>query len=158
MHIKLWLVLILAGAAWGQPSNGYFFIAPGGFSCCGGTEGTVHVGGGGEYVFGKGIGAGAEAGALAAFQAFQASAIGIVSANGYYHFRHERDLRLDPFVTGGYSIGFRDDHINMGNYGGGVNFWFLSHLGFRAEFRDHVNTNIDETLHYWGFRFGLVFH
>src|SRR5689334_21428333 len=49
-----------------QTSNGYVFVAPGGVTCCGYTSMTLQFGVGGEVVLGKGIGVGAELGALGA--------------------------------------------------------------------------------------------
>jgi len=135
-----------------QSSNGYVFVAPGGVTCCGSTTTTLHIGGGGEGIIGKGFGVGAEIGALGPTQ-YLAESIGAFSANGYYHFIHAKDRKLDPFVTGGYTLLFRGGTANAGNFGGGVNYWFSRHFGIRAEFRDHVYSSD----HYWGFRFGVTF-
>src|SRR5512135_1569129 len=58
------LATILAAGAAAQPSNGYVFVAPGGYACCSGNSPTLHFGVGGEYVIGKGFGAGAEIGGV----------------------------------------------------------------------------------------------
>ena len=159
-HLFSLLVLtgITLGAAHGQSSNGYFFAAPGGATCCGSTLTTVQLGGGGEFAFGKGVGAGAELSALDVRQSLFALGgntwTGVFSPNGYYHFVHDRSGRFDPFVTAGYTLLFRSGTANLFNFGGGAMFWFSDHLGVRLEFRDHLGGN--PTVNYWGFRFGIA--
>ncbi len=158
-------ILLLMGALpatlLAQSSNGYVFFAPGGASCCGNTSMTVHFGGGGEAVLWKGIGAGAELGALAFRQDFTDSLVGLLSLNGYYHFVHEKNRKADPFVTAGYSLMFRSGHANLFNFGGGLNYWLDRRLRLRLEFRDHVRSvgalDLGGDIHYWGVRFGLTF-
>jgi hypothetical protein len=82
--------------------------------------------------------------------------MGVFSPNGYFHFNGNKDARIDPYVTGGYTLMFRYGTQNMGNFGGGVNFWPKRHLGFKVEVRDHVYSNYD-TIHYWGVRAGVNF-
>jgi hypothetical protein len=139
-----------------QHSHGYLFIAPGGVSGGGNTEATFQIGAGGEGVFGKGIGAGVEISALGPASSWAEDVLGVASFNGYYHFIHSGS-RLDPYATGGYSLLFRSGHANLGNFGAGVNYWFIPRIGMKAEFRDHVWSPSDGTLHYWGVRFGLTF-
>ncbi len=157
-HLILAVVLFgaLAGPTEAQPSNGYLFVAPGGVSCCGATSGTLHIGAGGEAVLGLGIGLGAEIGALGDWHAFSDSAVGVFSPNAYYHFGRGRRLRADPFLTGGYTLFFRNGHLDLFNFGGGFNYWFAGPLGVRIEFRDHVHTD-GAAVHWWGIRFGLAF-
>ena len=156
-RIYMWLTLFIlfTGMAAAQPSNGYVFIAPGGVSCCGHTSMTLQFGAGGEAVLGKGVGIGAEIGAVAQPRFFSGTVVGIFSPNGYYHFSHGKNVKLDPFVTGGYTLLFRNGHANLFNFGGGVNYWFRHALGVRLELRDQVHTGA--SVHYWGFRFGLAF-
>jgi hypothetical protein len=142
--------------AMAQNSNGYVFFAPGGISCCGQTTMTLHLGAGGEAVLAKGVGFGAEIGALGTRKYYSDSVFGVLSPNGYYHFLHDKDSRLDPFVTGGYSLFFRSGHGNFANFGGGINCWFNKRLGARLELRDHINTT-NTIGHFWGVRFGLAF-
>lgn len=155
--ISLLFLAAFAGNLQAQRSNGYIFFAPGGATCCGYTGMTLHAGVGGEGILGKGIGLGAELGALGVRENFSDSVIGVFSPNGYYHFVHRKETTLDPFVTGGYTLVFRNGHANLFNFGGGVNYWFTSRLGLRMEFRDHVWSEDNANLHYWGFRFGLLF-
>ncbi|HYM12284.1 MAG TPA: hypothetical protein VEU62_16230 [Bryobacterales bacterium] len=149
------LLLALAGAAPAQHSHGYLFVAPGGVSTHGSTSGTIQIGAGGEAVFGRGIGAGAELSALGPTSRFS-DLIGVLSLNGYYHPARSAS-RLDPFVTAGYSLGFRSGHINLFNFGGGVNYWFHPKIGAKLEFRDHLHAPSGGTIHYWGVRVGLAF-
>lgn len=105
---------------------------------------------------GAGIGLGAEIGALGDREFFADSVIGVLSPNAYLHFVRGRHPRMDPFVTGGYTLIFRSGHANLFNVGGGFNYWFSGALGARIEFRDHVYSS-GGTLHYWGVRLGLAF-
>ncbi len=149
------LLACTAATAQKHQSHGYWYVAPGGASAHGITETTVHFGGGGEYAFPKGAGAGLEVGAVGATSAFRDTVIGIASANGYYHLFPGRWGRLDPFGTVGYSLLFRSGTANAVNYGGGINYWFRPGLAARVEFRDHYAP--DPGTHWWGFRFGLSF-
>lgn len=151
------LLGMFAGALPAQFSNGYVFFAPGGLTCCGHTAMTLQFGVGGEGILAKGIGVGAEVGAVGARQDFGDSVVGVFSPNGYYHFVHGKDIKFDPFVTGGYTLIFRSGHANLFNFGGGLNYWFGSKLGLRFEVRDQVHTGDGASVHYWGARFGLAF-
>ena len=147
------LTVILSAAAQAQHSHGYLFVAPGGISASGHTAMTVHLGAGGEGVLGKGIGIGAELGALGPRESFS-DLVGLFSANGYYHF--SRSGKADPFLTGGYSLLFRFEHANLANFGLGMNYWLVRRLGLKVEFRDHIRTS-GATTHYWGIRVGPAF-
>ncbi len=149
------LLVAFSAAAWGQHSHGYFFFAPGALTVRGHSGSTIHLGGGGEAILGKGIGVSAELGALGPSRAFS-QAIGAMSVNGAYHFVHERTARVDPFVTGGYSLFFREESANLFNFGGGANYWVGRRWGLKFEFRDHVQREPYFTGHYWGVRMGVV--
>jgi len=155
--LGIMLVLtILVVPAKAQSSHGYAFFAPGAASgsCC--SNMTLHFGGGAEGIIGKGIGVGAELGFLAPREDVGAG-LGVFSPNGYFHFgRKNKDKKLDPFVTGGYTLFFRSGHANLWNFGGGVNYWFASRLGLKVELRDHVWPD-NGAVHYWGVRIGLAF-
>ena len=150
------LLCLLTGMLRAQPSNGYVFFAPGGVTCCHNTSMTLQFGVGGEAVLWKGVGLGAEIGALGTRQYFSDTVMGAFSPNGYYHFKHGEDLKSDPFVTGGYTLLFRSGHANLANFGGGLTYWFHSRLGARVEIRDQLNTT-GTIGHFWGVRFGLAF-
>jgi hypothetical protein len=138
--------------------QGYVFFAPGGIFEGGYHTGTAHFGGGGEGLIYKGIGLGAEVGYLTPWRDFS-QGIGMASVNGSYHFMRNRTV--SPFVTAGYSLGFREGHINLVNFGGGVNWWMNDRIGLRLEFRDHIYSeshfNHTDRFHYLGGRIGFAF-
>jgi hypothetical protein len=149
------LMLAFCAAALAQSTNGYVFFAPGGLTSSGHTGMTIHAGGGADVILGKGLGLGAEIGALGPREDLSA-AVGMFSPNASFHFIREKGRKADPFVTGGYTLMFRSGTANLFNFGAGANYWFRDHLGLRVEFRDHVYTRY-ATLHYWGLRVGLSF-
>ena len=151
------LVGIIQAAAFAQSSSdkkawGYVFGGVGGNSG-GDNRVSFQVGGGGEALVYKGLGLGAEVGYLAPFRA-GGDGFGIFSADGSYHFKSSHS-KLVPFVTGGYSLAFRNSTSSGGNYGGGVQYWMKDHLGLRLEFRDHVFSS--DSPHFYQFRVGLSF-
>ncbi len=149
------LLVVSCSIASAQRSHGYLFIAPGGASGGGATVMTLHLGAGGDFILGKGIGIGGEIGALGPRHDYADSLFGLASVNGSYHF--PASDKIDPFVTAGYSLGFRSGTENFFNFGGGLNFWFIPRLGLRLEIRDHVAREFGQSLHFWGVRFGLAF-
>lgn len=153
--VVLLLGTFTVASAQKHQSHGYWYVAPGAASAHGISETTVHFGGGGEYAFPKGVGAGIELGALGATSDFRDSVIGVASANGYYHVLPGRLGKFDPFGTVGYSLLFRSGTANAVNFGGGMNYWFRPGLAARVEFRDHYTP--ENKVHFWGFRFGLSF-
>ncbi len=149
--IVLFLV-VLASVAQAQTSNAYLV---GGI---GGRTGTVadktigQVAVGGEWLAWKNLGAGAELGGV-----FGNDGFGTASFNGYFHFPPiNHDKKLDPFATAGYTAAIQlFDASHAFNYGFGVNYWLLPHLGVRGEFRDLIPSGGN---HYWTFRFGIALH
>jgi Outer membrane protein beta-barrel domain len=147
-----------AGTALGAEaarSNGYVFVAPGGETAGGYTNKTLHLGVGGEYVIGKGIGVGGDVGALGLTRNYASTVLFTLSPTGFYHLPI-RSERIDPYVLGGYTLFARDGQINLFHFGGGVNYWLRPRLGFKGEFRDQVYQP-DNPIHYWNFRMGLTF-
>jgi len=132
----------------------YFFAAPGGISN-GGT--TLHVGGGVDLVLWKGLGASVEGGYVGPMEAMDYG-LGIISTNAFYQFGTPKRRRITPFVTGGYTLGFRSERVNAINVGGGANYWLSDTLGLRIELRDHLPV-IDGGVrddHLWGLRIGFT--
>lgn len=137
---------------------GYTFLAPGATFYSGGPVArTFHAGVGGEGVFYKGLGVGAEIGAVGVNPG---GGFGLVSTNVSYRFGNGTfSPTVVPFVTGGYSL-----RLNKGdgwspsqhlvNFGGGVDYWFNPDLALRLEVRDHVYP--EDRTHFLGFRVGLV--
>jgi hypothetical protein len=129
-----------------------------GFGAIGSSSGdfghtTVHVGAGGEGLFYKGLGAGAEIGYLAPTRSL-GDGFGVASVNVAYHFV-KPGRKLVPFVTGGYSLLFRNGSSSGGNIGGGVQYWMKDRVALRFEFRDHIISS--DSPHFYGFRVGLAF-
>jgi hypothetical protein len=108
---------------------------------------------GGEGTFFKGLGAGAEIGAL---YSFDGGVVGQFNAGGTYHFTAGRkETKWDPFVAAGYAMLFRSGTISGFHYGGGTGYWFHPRIGLRAEFRDlRFERGRDG---YPGFRIGICF-
>lgn len=146
--------MLAAAPAFGQgKGHGYVFAAPGGVSGDGQTSAALHLGAGGEALVHRGLGVGAEIGYLANPRLLAGA--GLLSVNGSYHFASGQPAaKAVPFITGGYSLGFRSGVANLVNVGGGVNYWFKDQLGLRVEFRDHLYAS---EVHLWSFRFGLAF-
>lgn len=141
-----------AALAQGTPERkawGYVFGGAG--AATGGFSKTIFsAGGGGEGLVNGGFGLGAEVGYVA-FD--RGGGFGLFSASTSYHFN--RTSKVVPFVTGGYSAGFRSGASHGGNFGGGVHYWMKDHVGLRFEVRDHVFSS--DSPHLFQFRVGLTF-
>ncbi len=142
--------LFCASMAAQPSSNGYLVAGAGARD----SKLISEAAAGGEWVIGKGFGIGGELGAEAGHDSF-----GFFSANGYYHLAAAtHQTRIDPFVTGGYTLAFSlfGGRADAFNAGGGINFWLWRRLGLRAEFRDIVANSISSP-NFWVFRGGLAF-
>jgi hypothetical protein len=156
--IFLLFSIAATNAVWGQSRDqafdrrvwGYFFVGGGGTSE-GGTA-FLHVGGGGEGLLYKGFGVGGEIGSVTAVSN-SSDTVGLTSVNLTGHFN--RSGKVDPFVTGGASMAFRNGSAGGGNFGGGVQWWAKNHMGLRFEFRDYVFSS--DTPHFYSFRVGISF-
>ena len=135
----------------GYRGQGQVFFAPG----RGLDTTTLHVGAGGEGFVYRGLAAGGEIGYLFPAQSFVYGA-GILSVNGSYHLNRRSNWVVSPFVTGGYSLAFRGDRVNLANFGGGLNYWLGKRTGLRLEVRDYIAPGYDTT-HFVEFRIGLAF-
>jgi hypothetical protein len=134
---------------------GYAFGGFGAATGDGESTGTYHLGGGGEAVFADAVGVGAEIGYLNAFEE-GSEGFGVFSVNGTYHFGGGQPRpKLRPFVTGGYTLAFRDGHGNLFNLGGGVDYWLGRRAALRVELRDHIWSA--EDVHVWEVRVGVTF-
>lgn len=129
---------------------GYLFGGAGGVSES--STAFLHIGGGGEGLVYKGLGLGAEVGYFTPFSRFS-DGVGILSVDVSHHFN--RKEKLVPFVTGGYSLGFRSGSSSGGNFGGGVQYWASDRVGLRFEFRDHIFSS--DSPHFYSFRAGISF-
>ena len=150
------LALFCCGAARAQDTRSYLFFAPGGKSS---NEGTVRAYSGGAGVavmLAPHFGVGAELGTIAPTQGKVSDTIlGEFSANAYGHFL--RHSAFDPYVTGGYSLLFRDFTANGVNFGAGFNYWFHERVGLLLEGRDTRAQFQSVSTHLWGIRIGLTF-
>ncbi len=131
-----------------RSGQGYMFLAPMSGPAAG------HLGIGGEAFLYGGLAAGAEAGYAFPGGAFRAG-FGVLSVNGSYHLNRNTHWRLWPFVTGGYSLGFRSGAASLANLGGGANYWVRDHLGLRLEFREYLGRA--GSIRFRELRFGLAF-
>ena len=158
MRTKFALLLMFAGAPlWAQQdAHAYAYFAPGAMSSGGVSATTFHFGGGADILLAKGIGVGAEIGALGPKDGFGDGVFGVFSPDASYHFAYDRRRKWDPFVAGGYSLFFRNGTLNAFNVGGGINYWLTRRMAFRGEFRDHIYP-VGGAIHFWGFRFGMSF-
>lgn len=96
------------------------------------------AGAGGEAFLWKGLAAGADVGYVFSPEQGGDSGFGLLSVNPAYHFTNRtRDQKLVPFVTAGYSLGFRSGTANFYNYGGGATWWMSERVGLRLEVRDY---------------------
>lgn len=130
---------------------GYGFFGVGGATA--GNSTIYTAGGGGEVLLYKGLGIGAEGGAIGNAGG---SGAGTFSVNGGYHFQNSSSpKKLVPFVTAGYTFLAPSDETNLFNFGGGVNYWAGERVGLRVEFRDHVFPNGNE--HLFNVRVGITF-
>ena len=111
----------------------------------------MHVGGGGEALI-KRVGIGGEIGYLGPWDRLS-DGFGVGNVNGSFNFRPGK---VSPFVTGGYTLFFRNGTLNGYNFGGGVNYWLSGRTGLRFEVRDNVMPDYEDT-HLVGFRFGVTF-
>jgi len=159
--IGLIFLTLAHGVALAQSSSnsargwGYFVGGVGATAGNGSSTATFQVAGGGEGLVYKGLGFGAEVGYLAPFRG-AGEGFGILSVNPAYHFRSASSSgKVVPFVTGGFSLGFRNGTVGGGNFGGGVQYWMKDHVALRVEFRDHIFSS--DTQHFFQFRVGLSF-
>ena len=134
--------------------HGYAYFAPGASSPS--SVAYAHVGAGGEGFFTRNLGAGVELGYLTPMRSWS-DGIGTLSPDLVARFRaKDKNHKLEPFVTGGYTLFFRSGSACGVNFGGGVNYWFNNNVGLRLEVRDNVWTQ-NGTIHFVDFRVGVTF-
>ncbi len=141
------------GSGQAHHAQGYVFVAPGAYIGYADSVAILHVGGGGEALIQRGLGIGAEIGAIGSLQE-SGGGLGLFSVNGSYHFR--RNKKIAPFLTGGYSVVGGNGTRSLVNVGGGVNYWLRERVGIRLEFRDHFYLD-GAGRQLLGFRIGFAF-
>jgi hypothetical protein len=152
--------VLVSGTAAGQEAGPgprwqpYTFAAPGGISNAGTT---LHLGGGADVLIWKGLGASVEGGYVGPIRSMDYG-IGLVSANALYQFGRPGRTKVTPFVTGGYSVGFRSSAGDAVNVGAGANYWITERTALRFEVRDHVpiGSGIIRGVDIWGVRVGFT--
>ncbi len=169
MRRGLQVILIIAAVcrvASAQYNREYVFVGAGGFtqaqdsavSLNSKTQANYQAGGGIERLLDRGFGVLADAAGIVPSQGKTRDAVaGVASFDGIYHFRGES--KADIVALGGYSLLFRDHVANLGNFGGGLHYWFQDTKGLLIEWRSTVGPTwmSSHTAHFWGIRFGLTF-
>ena len=153
MKAVLALALLVYSASAQSPSSGFVYYSPTMVNSFGRNSWGNSVGGGYDGVFWKGLGIGGDLGWFWPGSRLN-SGIGLGSLNGGYHLAPRG--KVDPFVTAGYGFLFRSGWSNMGNFGGGVNWWFRDTTAVRLEVRDHSDFR-SRSDHIVSFRIGLGF-
>ena len=131
---------------------------------------TTKVGGnntgfGGEVLMRNGIGVGVEFGYAGPDWSFDGGgAVGVGSVDATYHFfGNESRRRVEPFLSGGYSLyyGQRTTFQSGFNVGGGISLWVVKHAAVRLEIRDQGGINhfdgFSPFTNFVAFRVGMTF-
>ena len=152
----LWLVLMpllrAEDASRQSSSTAYVYSAPSGTGTYFGE--VLGIGGGGEGLLYKGLGIGGDLGYLFSRRDFRAG-LGLASVNASYHLLSlSQSGKFVPFVTTGYTLGFRSGTAHFQNYGGGLTYWFQDKMGLRLELR---NLDHPEYSGFLSFRVGVSF-
>jgi hypothetical protein len=121
-------------------SWGYLF---GGTGSCNHGYGFFHTGGGGQGLLKGGLGLTGEVGYFGFFEV-PGEGVGLLSPGVVYSFN--RGGKTLPFVTGGYTLFFRQGIANGFYFGGGVDRWMGNRWGIRIEGRDQVMPACNEHL------------
>jgi hypothetical protein len=135
---------------------GYGFVSPAFVTYEGESLAIFQAGGGGEARLGERVGIGVDLGFAAPWEELSDTA-GTLSGNGTFYVKGtNRSRKTHPFVTGGYTMLFRDGFVNGVNVGVGVDRWMTDRVGMRFEFRDHIMMEEGESFHFWGPRISIV--
>jgi hypothetical protein len=119
-----------------------------------GSFGVFGLGGGVEVLLQDEFGISADVGYVYFTQSGINDGFGLFSPGALYQF--QGGSKVVPFVSGGYSLAFRSDVLNMVYFGGGVNYWMKKRLALKFEVRDQLSPSEprDNLLQ---FRVGLLF-
>ncbi len=131
---------------------GYGVAGPGWLSGFFSSGNFFQVGAGGELAASPRVALGGEVGILGDL----GSILLIASANGVYRLT-DRDARIVPFVSGGYTrMNSGEGSFNAFNVGAGFDYWRRPRFGIRIEARDQVRPDSRGTVQYFTVRAGLV--
>jgi len=128
--------------------------------------GGNNTGFGGEVLFHKGGGVGVELGYAGPDWSFsgKGSAVGVGSLDATYHFFGNWSRRkVEPFLTGGYTLYYGERTTTQSGYnlGGGLNFWVGKHVAPRLEIRYQGGINgfhgYSQFNYFVAFRVGMTF-
>jgi len=164
LEIAFFVILALSASASAQQSRSYVYAFGGpvvvpqsAFTRWDGN--FVHIGGGGEGGLTNRFGLAGELGVLKPLTNRYAITTGVASMSPTYHFLETSSKRkLDPFIDGGVSLLLGSGAAPTIHYGGGINYWLKRRFGLRVEFRHCLwSPEAGETVHFLGFRFGIVF-
>ncbi len=133
--------------------TGYVHFAPGMRSCD--RMGGMSIGGGGNFRSSMGLGGGVDLSYLAPWRA-KGDGIGALSPYFYYSYL-KKGSKVEPFLSGGYTLFFRAGTANGINFGGGAHYWFSKKVGLKLEFRDDMFLYTSPHCHYVSFRIGAAF-
>jgi hypothetical protein len=163
--LRVPILFVLVFAAWSQTvsaqmpegKRSMFRVYGGlGFVSSEGGDGIFNGGFGGEYFLLKGFSVGGDAGYLGPLEGPE-EGFGNLNVNASYHFLTASETRkIVPFVSGGYTLFFREGSANLFNIGGGIIYWMDSGKGWRFEVRDQIWSDYG-TYHYVSFNVGFVF-
>jgi hypothetical protein len=121
------------------PSHGYIYAAP--VLTSGGFASAAQLGGGGDVKLYKNLAISGDVGWITAQDGF-----GLASINGTYNLPSFREGRVAPFVTSGYTLGFRDSTASFLNFGGGFTYWLRERQGIRWEARYYTRPDFISVL------------
>jgi hypothetical protein len=160
MIFAIGLFLFPGGIAFGQAPEttpktgyGYAFFTPG-VLVGDGASPTVNIGGGAEGLIKGGLGASVDLSYLFFPRSGFGEGFGMFSPGMVYQFRTNR--QTIPFVSGGYTLAFRQGTENLVYAGGGFNHWFGNRWGLRFEVRDQIAPR-DPEYNFLQFRIGFLF-
>jgi len=153
--IVVTVLLMLPAAAQNERKEGWGYGFFGGGVTTEGShsESLIHYGAGVEALLASGFGVGVEIGTMNWGGGFT-DGIGVFSPGVVYAFN--TDQKIIPFITGGYTLFFRDGTLNGAFFGGGANFLIGDRWGIRVEGRDQI-WDFDDPFHNLEGRFGFIY-
>jgi hypothetical protein len=155
MKKVFWSILVLAlcsltSFAQASEKRVWGYLVAGGGAASDGA-GLLNVAGGGEGLVYKALGVGGELGAIIISRGDNSFGIASVNLSGHFN----RTQKLQPFVTGGATLAFRNGTAGGGNVGGGVQYWFKESVALRVEARDYIFSS--DRFNYFVVRAGISF-